>query len=205
MADDPGEVSPGSQITVVTGTDFSVDPPTSPASVSTATTGKGIAHRFRPHLDHDSVDDTTPAVPARFTPPRRRVEPAGHPGTLARAPERWRGHLTGGAGGQRRSQRSEGYAGRAAPGRMASRASAESGLAESSVVRLCSKMYPDCSSMGWTRSRRTLGDPQHQHHAVPANQPRMPQSSGLGSPRPPGPPRPPRPAIAFARPTGARP
>jgi LCP family protein required for cell wall assembly len=41
MADDPAQVQPGSQITVVTGTDFSVNPP--PTTATTGTTGAGGA------------------------------------------------------------------------------------------------------------------------------------------------------------------
>ena len=40
MADDPSQVSPGSQVTVVTGTDFSVDPP---AAASTPTSAGGAS------------------------------------------------------------------------------------------------------------------------------------------------------------------
>jgi len=43
MAMDPTKVTPGSQITVVTGTDFSVDPPTPPTPTTTA--GRGSTSR----------------------------------------------------------------------------------------------------------------------------------------------------------------
>ncbi len=46
MADDPSQVSPGSEVTVVTGTDFSVNPPAPPASSTTSTPGhhQGSGH-----------------------------------------------------------------------------------------------------------------------------------------------------------------
>ncbi len=71
MAEDPAQVKPGSQVTVVTGTDFSVNPPpttTTPTSVGASATG--------PAAPSTTVATTAPSSSnSAFAPPTATVEP----------------------------------------------------------------------------------------------------------------------------------
>jgi hypothetical protein len=69
MAMDPTQVQPGSQITVVTGTQFSVNPPPTTVTPTSAagTTGAGAGS--------STTTTTTSASSAKFQPPTNTVEP----------------------------------------------------------------------------------------------------------------------------------
>ena len=70
MADDASQVSPGSQVTVVTGTDFSVN---APAAASTPTSAGGVLVR----VDYD--DDREPTRDRRGTPATAAPSPHRRP------------------------------------------------------------------------------------------------------------------------------
>ena len=74
MADDASQVSPGSQVTVVTGTDFSVNPP---AAAPTPTSAGGVPRRGRgrgrPRVDSGSSGNTGNS--GAFAAPTATVEP----------------------------------------------------------------------------------------------------------------------------------
>jgi LCP family protein required for cell wall assembly len=76
MADSPSQVSAGSQVTVVTGTDFSVNPPastTTPTSAATGATGAGAAATTT--LPPATKSTTSPSGGGAFAPPTSTVTP----------------------------------------------------------------------------------------------------------------------------------
>jgi LCP family protein required for cell wall assembly len=72
MADDPSQVSPGSQVTVVTGTDFSVNPPAS-TTPAPAATGAGAAATTT--LPPTTTSTTSPPGNSAFAPATSTVTP----------------------------------------------------------------------------------------------------------------------------------
>jgi LCP family protein required for cell wall assembly len=69
MAEDPTQVSPGAQVTVVTGTQFSVNPPpatTTPTTAATGATGAGAT---------TTTTTTSPSGSSAFAPPTSTVTP----------------------------------------------------------------------------------------------------------------------------------
>jgi len=74
MADDASQVRTGSQVTVVTGTDFGVNPPpasTTPTSAVTGATAAGAATTLPP----TTTSTTSPSGSSTFAPPTSTVTP----------------------------------------------------------------------------------------------------------------------------------
>ena len=70
MAVDPTQIKPGSQVTVVTGTDFSVNPP--PASTTPTSTGGTVAI---PAAAGTTTTTAASSSSSAFAPPTPTVEP----------------------------------------------------------------------------------------------------------------------------------
>lgn len=73
MAEDPTQVQPGAQVTVVTGTDFSVNPP--PAAPTTGTTGTGAAGAPTTTVVPAPTTTTTASSNGAFQAPTPTVTP----------------------------------------------------------------------------------------------------------------------------------
>jgi hypothetical protein len=70
MAEDPTQVQPGSQVTVVTGTDFSVNPPAAPPATGTTGAGAVTTTTVPP-----ATTTTTAPSNGAFQPPTPNVSP----------------------------------------------------------------------------------------------------------------------------------